>query len=253
MKRSPQRLVVVAASGMGLLLLVWSLTGRTERAGGAGMSEGEVAGAEESHPPAPPAAAPRPRIDSEPTPVASKEPQTPVGVREPATPNNPTPLNETEETELQSEQEARDLWPESWPSALQPGPFTRASDSAFSDCPPDDGYTYLGVECSEAPCVLMFYVARDENREPGDWDAVSAIVETCPPWNTEYPTAVERLTRCSLSKPCGATPGWFLMIAPSDALDFASETLGTADEDWKQALQARCASASRGHACPIER
>lgn len=162
----------------------------------------------------------------------------------------PTPAEPLSVVEVGSAQEVEYVWPDSWPARLQPGEFTRSSDSAFSDCPPDDRYTYLGVDCSEAPCVVMFYVARDENRDPGDWDAVSYIVERCPPWNSDYPTAVERLTRCSLAKSCGSAEGWFLMISPSDAVDFASEEVGMADEQWKEALQARCLSSSNRHSCP---
>jgi hypothetical protein len=233
--------------GGALLVMVWGLWAWPERT----ASPVETVGhAEESGLPPGPASVPLPPLAPEPEPTESKAPL-PSGLRgtqvERASSTWDEPLDAVE---VDLAQEVEYVWPESWPARLQPGEFTRSSDSAFSDCPPDDRYTYLGVDCSEAPCVVMFYVARDENRDPGDWDAVSSIVERCPPWNSDYPTAVERLTRCSLAKSCGSAEGWFLMISPSDAVDFASEEVGMADEQWKEALQARCLSASNRHSCP---
>jgi hypothetical protein len=244
------RLVGLAAGGLGVLLLLWgswAWPDRTEN-----PREDEIDHVEELASSDGPETARLPPKAPEPGPAERLEP-VPVEVWEPLTERDARPpAEQTDVVEIDLEQEV-DAWPESWPTRLQPSEFARSSDAAFSECPPDERYTYLGVDCLEAPCVVMFYVARDQNGEPGDWDAVSSIVERCPPWNTDYPTAVERLTRCSLSKSCGSTEGWFLMISPSDAVDFASDRLGTANEEWKERLQGRCMSASQRYSCPEER
>lgn len=141
-------------------------------------------------------------------------------------------------------------WHSLWPTRFHPEVFTAASDQAFEYCPSDPRYRYEGVDCQSAPCLLLFQVRRDQERAPGDWEAVDTIVEQCEPWATDYPTETGRLTRCSYSMDCEGGAAWTLAIAPNAAVNLTLKHEELTPEDWKARLQTRCATLAEELGCP---